>query len=88
MATIVGIKDLRQTVSKKTGQMLDAYMVFYTAPVTGVVGEEASSVFVTSSLFIQAAQAAGKLAPADMIGRHCEFSFNRRGFLEHFALIE
>lgn len=85
MATIVGIKDLRRVVSKKTGQAMDAYMVFYTAPAKDLVGEEASSVFVTASLF---SEAAGKLAPADMIGRSCEFSYNRRGFLEHFSLVD
>ena len=84
MAKIVGVKDVRESVSKKTGKPLHAYMVWVTYPGgRGVIGDEAEMQFVDADLF---AGAVGDRKLEALVGKECKLSYNQRGFLESFSL--
>lgn len=83
---IVGLQDMRQMIRRKDGQPLHAWMVYYTASAANVIGEEANSQFVDEKTFADALNMAGCTAPSDVIGRECSMAWNRRGFLDTFAV--
>lgn len=83
---IVGLLDMRQMIRRKDGQPIHAWMVYYTAPTANVIGEEADSQFVDEKTFADALNMAGLTDPSQVIGRECSIAWNRRGFLDTFAI--
>lgn len=86
MARIVGLQDMRAMIRRKDGQPIHAWMVYYTGPAANVIGEECQSQFVDEQMFADALNTAGCTAPSDVVGRDCVMGWNRRGFLDTFAV--
>lgn len=82
---IVGLRDARDLKRKKDGQPMHAWMVFYTAPARGTIGEEAKMQFVDEDMFTDVLGDTG-LNAVDLIGRECQMAWDNRGFLQSFAV--
>lgn len=83
---IVGIQDMRQVERRKDHKPMGVWMVYYTGPSANVIGEECQSQFVDQQVFADALDMAGCMSPSDVIGRECSMAWNRRGFLDTFAV--
>lgn len=79
---VVGLRDAREIKRKRDGQPMNAWMLFYTAPADGTIGEEAQMQFVDAKMFADALNEAGCMSPGDLVGRECDMLWNRRGFLD------
>lgn len=84
MLKVVGIKDARETVSKKSGRKLDSYMVWIAGPGHDVVGQECNVEFVQASIFEGAAK--GRQLE-QLVGKECKVSYDRRGFVTDFSIV-
>lgn len=84
---IVGLMDARDMKRKRDGQLMNAWVVYYTAPGgRNVIGEEAQQQFVDADMLTDVLADAGGLAPADLVGRECDMLWDRRGFLTGLVL--